>query len=53
MPKNKVLDTLIINYQIKYGKNKVIASKGKLKTVNIWEKELRKIEQSIKRQLGI
>lgn len=49
LPKNKVLDTLRINYQSKYGKNKVIAFKGKLKTVNIWEKQLRKIEQSIKR----
>ena len=43
--KKKVLNILKENYQVKFGKHKTIAGKGKFKTINIWEKQLRKIEQ--------
>ena len=46
--KQKALNNLLKDYQAKYGKNKIISKKGKMKTENIWEKELRKIEQSFK-----
>ena len=47
-PKKEVLESLKKNYQIKYGQEKLIAKKGSIKTLKIWEKEINKINQEIR-----
>ena len=49
LDKQKLLDNLIFKYQKKYGKKRIISKKGKLSTLNIWEKEIRKIELEYKK----
>ena len=47
--KDYILNFLKKKYQLKYNKKKIVAKKGKLRTINIWEKELRKIENTFKK----
>ena len=43
--KEKALAEVAKEFQSKYGKNKIISKKGRIKTNKIWEKEIKKIEK--------
>ena len=44
--KQKVLNIVKNIYQLKYGKNKIVARKGIIITNKLWEKEINKIKKS-------